>query len=93
MIKAGKGVLAVLRRPVQPTPAWHFLPCSFCYGFVLRNKLSAHVAQCRINVQGSTGPHKACGVALLASCIPADTRELDIIIAAMKCTLANPGVC
>ncbi|XP_053277530.1 uncharacterized protein LOC128438830 isoform X3 [Pleuronectes platessa] len=46
VIKAGKGVLAVQKRPRKPGQAQDFLHCLYCHGLYVKNALFRHMRKC-----------------------------------------------
>lgn len=81
----------MLRRPNASTPAHKYLPCNYCYGFVLKGKLRAHGRRCPLNVHKSEKDYIKAGKLLMQSFLPQRHSELKQLMGSMRSTGANPG--
>ena len=46
VLKEGKGLIIVEKRPSKPQPYTNYLPCEYCLGFYHKKELSKHVKSC-----------------------------------------------
>lgn len=46
VLKTGKGVLTVRKRPKNPKKAWNFLHCLYCRGLYMSSNLTRHMKSC-----------------------------------------------
>lgn len=81
----------MLRRPTTQTPAWMFIPCNYCFGFVHKKSIRKHARSCPLNTHKTMRDHVKCGNTLIRRLIPRDLAEVDVLISGMRSTEANPG--
>ena len=54
VLRSGHGNIIPVKHPGKDIPATDFLPCSFCYGFYWKKKLSRHCKTCPFRPAGYT---------------------------------------
>lgn len=95
------GQLVVLRRPPTAVKPEDYLPCEFCYGFVRRINISAHVRKCLLKPkyeEAHSANYARNGVMLLMPVLSAamtedsEKADVDELFDKMRENAENPGL-
>lgn len=66
----------MVKRPVRPTPAHEYLPCTYCYGYYHAGTVQQHMTDCKDGQSKKPNTLNQCR-ALIAPYLIKDNDELE----------------